>query len=59
VNEGEYKLMGMAPYGEPKYVDRIKKMIKIGDDGSLWHDMSHFAYHFSPELDACRRSSAR
>jgi len=48
VNEGEYKLMGMAPYGEPKYVDRIKKMIKIGDDGSLWHDMSHFSYHWSP-----------
>ena len=28
VNEGEYKLMGMAPYGEPKYTDRIHKMIK-------------------------------
>ena len=48
VNEGEYKLMGMAPFGEPKYVDRIKKMIKIGEDGSLWHDMSHFSYHWSP-----------
>jgi carbamoyltransferase len=29
--------MGMAPYGEPKYVDRIMKMIRINDDGSLWH----------------------
>jgi carbamoyltransferase len=48
VNEGEYKLMGMAPYGQPKYVDRIHKMVKIGEDGSLWHDMSHFAYHWSP-----------
>ena len=48
VNEGEYKLMGMAPYGQPRYVDRIKKMIRIGEDGSLWHDMSHFAYHHSP-----------
>jgi carbamoyltransferase len=48
VNEGEYKLMGMAPYGEPKYVDRIYKMIKVGDDGSLWHDMRHFSYHWSP-----------
>ncbi|GJM23554.1 MAG: hypothetical protein DHS20C15_34690 [Planctomycetota bacterium] len=47
VNEGEYKLMGMAPYGEPKYVDRIKKMIKIGEDGSLWQDMKYFAYHWS------------
>ncbi len=48
VNEGEYKLMGMAPYGDPKYVDRIYKMIKVGDDGSLWHDMKHFSYHWSP-----------
>ena len=48
VNEGEYKLMGMAPYGDPKYVDRIYKMIKVGEDGSLWHDMRHFSYHWSP-----------
>ena len=48
VNEGEYKLMGMAPYGDPKYKDRIYKMIKVGEDGSLWHDMNHFSYHWSP-----------
>jgi carbamoyltransferase len=47
VNEGEYKLMGMAPYGEPKYVDRIMKMIRINDDGSLWQDMRYFCYHWS------------
>ena len=47
VNEGEYKLMGMAPYGEPKYVDRIMKMIRINEDGSLWMDMRYFAYHWS------------
>jgi carbamoyltransferase len=47
VNEGEYKLMGMAPYGEAKYVDKILQMIKIGDDGSLWMDMQFFAYHWS------------
>jgi carbamoyltransferase len=49
VNEGEYKLMGMAPYGVPRYTDKIHQMIRIGEDGSLWHDMSYFAYHFSPE----------
>ncbi len=49
VNEGEYKLMGMAPYGKPKYTDKIKEVIRIGDDGSLWHDMSYFSYHYSPE----------
>jgi carbamoyltransferase len=47
VNEGEYKLMGMAPYGEPKYVDRIMKMIRINEDGSLWQDLKYFAYHWS------------
>jgi carbamoyltransferase len=49
VNEGEYKLMGMAPYGQPRYVDRIKKMIRIGSDGSYWLDLDHFAFHYSPD----------
>ncbi len=45
VNEGEYKVMGMAPYGQPKYVDKIHKIVKIHDDGSFWLDMDYFAYH--------------
>ncbi len=49
VNEGEYKLMGMAPYGKPKYVDKVKEVVKIADDGSIWHDMSYFSYHWSPD----------
>ncbi len=45
VNSGEYKLMGLAPYGEPKYANLIKeKIIKISDDGSFWLDMSYFNY---------------
>ncbi len=48
VNEGEYKLMGMAPYGEAKYVDKIKQVVKIAEDGSIFHDMKYFAYHYSP-----------
>jgi carbamoyltransferase len=45
VNSGEYKLMGLAPYGEPKYVDLIlDKMVDLRDDGSLWLDMSYFNY---------------
>ena len=47
INEGEYKLMGMHPYGEPKYVDQIYELIDVADDGSLWHDMRYFAYHYS------------
>jgi carbamoyltransferase len=45
VNSGEYKVMGLAPYGEPKYVNLIKeKLIKIAGDGSFQLDMSYFDY---------------
>ena len=49
VNEGEYKVMGMAPYGKPNHVDKVKKLIHICDDGSFWLDMDYFSYHYSPE----------
>lgn len=45
VNSGEYKLMGLAPYGEAKYVDTIKdNLIDIKDDGSFHLNMSYFDY---------------
>ncbi len=45
VNSGEYKLMGLAPYGESKYADIIReKLVDIKDDGSFWLDMSYFNY---------------
>ena len=45
VNSGEYKLMGLAPYGIPKYVDKIKKkLVDIKDDGSFHLDMKYFNY---------------
>ena len=47
INEGEYKLMGMHPYGKPVHVDKIYELIEVGEDGSLWHDMKYFQYHFS------------
>lgn len=47
VNEGEYKVMGMAPYGEPRYVDKVEKLYKLERDGSLWLDMSYFCFHHS------------
>ncbi len=49
VNEGEYKVMGMAPYGEPKYVDKVEKLYKLGKDGSLWLDMDYFCFHHSTQ----------
>jgi carbamoyltransferase len=45
VNSGEYKVMGLAPYGEPKYVKVIKDhLVEIRDDGSLWMNMEFFTY---------------
>jgi carbamoyltransferase len=45
VNSGEYKVMGLAPYGEPKYVSLIKdKMLEIRDDGSLKMNHEYFSY---------------
>src|SRR5256886_6571392 len=47
VNSGEYKVMGLAPYGEPKYVKTIKDhLVEIRDDGSLWMNMAYFTYPY-------------
>ncbi len=46
VNSGEYKLMGLAPYGEPKFVEQIKdNLIDIKDDGTFRLDISYFKFH--------------
>jgi carbamoyltransferase len=47
VNEGEYKVMGMAPYGQPRYVDKVWKLIELSRDGSFSLNMDYFAYHYS------------
>ena len=45
VNSGEYKVMGLAPYGEPRYVDAIKDhLLEIKDDGSLKLNQDYFNY---------------
>jgi len=45
VNSGEYKVMGLAPYGEPKYVDLIfKELINLKEDGSFRMNMEYFNY---------------
>jgi len=45
VNSGEYKLMGLAPYGQPKYCDLIKKeLVDIKEDGSFKLNMKYFNY---------------
>ena len=46
VNSGEYKLMGLAPYGEPRYVETIRtKLLDLKDDGSFRLDLTYFNYH--------------
>lgn len=45
VNSGEYKLMGLAPYGEPKYAQKIyDHLIDVKEDGSFWLDQDYFNY---------------
>ncbi len=44
VNSGEYKLMGLAPYGTPIYTDKIKKLIDIKEDGTFRLDQKYFNY---------------
>jgi len=44
VNSGEYKLMGLAPYGKPIYEEKIKKIIDIKEDGTFRLDQSYFNY---------------
>ena len=55
VNSGEYKLMGLAPYGEPRYVDTIlDNLLDLHDDGSFRLNMKYFGY-----LDGLRMTNKR
>ncbi len=47
VNEGEYKVMGMAPYGQPQFRERVDKLIRIESDGSFHLNMDYFSFHYS------------
>lgn len=49
VNEGEFKVMGMAPYGKPKYVEKVKKLIRFFEDGSYALNLDYFLFHRSTE----------
>ena len=58
VNEGEYKVMGMAPYGQPRYVDKVKQLVEVYPDGSIWLDMDYFSFHHSATQAFSRRFEA-
>ncbi len=55
VNEGEYKVMGMAPYGNPRYVDKVWKLVHQNADGSFSLDMDYFCFHHSTDRMFNRR----
>ncbi|MDQ3819708.1 MAG: hypothetical protein M3362_18820, partial [Acidobacteriota bacterium] len=45
VNSGEYKVMGLAPYGEPRYVEKIlDELVELREDGSLRLNMNYFNF---------------
>lgn len=55
VNDAEWKVMGLAPYGEPKYVDRFRKLVDIKDDGSIRLNLDYFAHAYSTERTISRK----
>ena len=58
VNEGEYKVMGMAPYGEPRYVDKVWKLVHQHADGSFALDMDYFSFHHSTDRTFSKKFEA-
>ena len=55
VNDGEYKVMGMAPYGSPDHLEKVRKVIDFADDGSFWLNMDYFSFHHSMEHTFSRK----
>jgi carbamoyltransferase len=55
VNEGEYKVMGMAPYGEPRFQDKVRDVVRVNEDGSFRLNMEYFSFYHSTEHTFNRR----
>lgn len=55
VNEGEYKVMGLAPYGRPRFADQIRAMLRPFEDGSFRLDLSWFTFQSDPTRAFARR----
>lgn len=47
INEGEFKVMGLAPYGKPRFAEKVERLIKQSADGSFHLDLSYFNFHLS------------
>jgi carbamoyltransferase len=58
VNDGEYKLMGLAPYGEPRYVERLRdRLVQVLDDGSIHVDLRYVDYQRGARMSGRRLAS--
>lgn len=47
VNDDEWKVMGLAPYGKPLYLDRLRRVVEVREDGSFRLDLNYFSFHRS------------
>jgi carbamoyltransferase len=54
VNDGEAKVMGLAPYGEPSFVDRLRRVVDVDADGRVRLDMQYYAFLDSDEMYSAR-----
>lgn len=50
INEGEYKVMGLAPYGRPRFINKVEKLITQEADGSFRLNMKYFNFHLSDKV---------
>ncbi|HXN55822.1 MAG TPA: carbamoyltransferase N-terminal domain-containing protein [Myxococcales bacterium] len=55
VNEGEYKVMGLAAYGKPAFADEVRKVLRRTPDGGIALDLSYFDYHLSARSSYSRK----
>mgnify|MGYP002825263067 CR=1 FL=1 len=55
VNEGEYKVMGMVPYGSPRYLDKVWKVVQQNDDSTYWLDPQYFSVQYSTKHSYTRK----
>ncbi|MDP9268949.1 MAG: hypothetical protein M3P27_11585 [Acidobacteriota bacterium] len=55
VNEGEYKVMGMAPYGRPRYLDKVARLADVAADGSVRLNLAYFRFPCSFRQTYSRR----
>jgi carbamoyltransferase len=52
VNDGEWKVMGLAPYGKPRFLDQFRQLVHLHEDGSFQLNMNYFAFHYSSRWSA-------